>query len=125
MTAGQPVPVRAGYFTTENDQHAAIGRLVERFSKAKAQRAALLAEAQRLTKALEDTATSLKQIHMVEDFWDGRQDAHIGRRTKWFTLNERLPDRATLLFLLDELRTISTEIRECRKLLAEAGVALE
>lgn len=111
---------------TLKDQNDAIGRLVVRFSAAKSRRAALLAEAQEMSKMLGDTATELRHLDYRLAFWDGRVDAHASHRKPGdYQLSAQYPTRERLTALLDELRAVSTEIRECRQLMTDAGLGIE
>jgi len=108
---------------SEKDQHAAIGSLVARATATKQKRAALMAEAQLMGTIMGDVADKLKSLDFVEAFWDGRQRGHVWKRPD-VTLREYKPhDAATRL--LDDLRQVSAELRELRKLMKDAGVDID
>lgn len=109
---------------TKQDQSAAIGRLVTRYSEAKARRAALLAEGQDIGESLGRAADALRRLDWITAFWDGRPDGHA-RTTADFTLTQPYAAADRVTTLLNDLRAVSAELRELRGLMKDAGVSLD
>jgi hypothetical protein len=109
---------------TDEDQNAALGRLMTRFADAKKRRAALLSEGQLIGRQLEEVGSALKSLEFVHAFWTGRPDGYARNRAD-LSIAAPYPEAAQVTRLLDDLRTISAEIRELRQLLKDAGAELE
>jgi len=109
---------------TEDDKHAAIGRMMTEYAAAKAHRATLLNEAHQMSEALGKARDQMHSVNWVEAFDDGRNTGYQAR-------NKPIPkvetyataERANLL--LDELRAVSAEVRRLRKLIQQTGMPLD
>lgn len=117
----QPGP----YFMTEEDQDAAIGRMVTSFSQAKKRRAALMAEADQIGRVVKAVGVALQSTHSIRAFSDGdaRHGGHFaGQDIPPF---KEYPAAARVNELVEELRTVSAEIRQLRASLKDAGLSVE
>jgi transposase-like protein len=110
---------------TEEDQSAAVGRMVTRFSEAKKRRAVLMSEAQAMAATLSAVSQALNGVHSVKAFLDG--DTRRGDYSNKLDIAgfKPYPDADRINELLNELRTISAEVRQLRVSLKEAGLSLE
>jgi hypothetical protein len=109
---------------TADEQTAALGRLMTRFAEAKQHRAALMAEGRAIGQQLSAIGAALTGLDFVQAFWTGRADG-FARQKADVTIATPYPDVATVMALLDDLRTVSAEIRTLRALLKDAGADLE
>ena len=110
---------------TEEDQNAALGRLITRFSEAKKRRVALMSEAEGIGKRLTSIGRELETVHSVKAFFDGDT-----RRGEYSTkddlaLVQPYPAADQINSLLTELRTVSAEVRQLRANLKQAGLDVE
>jgi hypothetical protein len=113
------------YFMTKEDQNAAIGKMVTRFSEAKTRRVALMSEATEIGKGLVETGRALEGIYSVKAFFDG--DARRGDYSNKPDLLpfKPYPDADRINKLVNEIRTVSAEIRQLRVNLSDAGLNVD
>ena len=110
---------------TEEDQNAALGRMVSRFSDAKKRRVALMSEAEGIGKRLTGIGRGLESVYAVKAFFDG--DARRGEYSTKddLPLVQPYPVADEINSLLTELRTVSSEVRQLRANLKQAGLDVE
>lgn len=108
---------------TPEDENAAIGRMVSRFSEAKKRRAALLNEGHKFGQLLDDAATKLKTLNYVDAFWGGGQSGYARNRSD--IVIQPYPELSRITQLVEELREVSAEVRQLRGLLKDAGLSVE
>lgn len=108
---------------TEPEQELALARMVRRYSAAKTRRVALISEAQRLGGLLEAVGKSLREVNAVKAFADGKPESVA--RTRDDLAVRPLPTHAEITAIVDELRSVSADVRELRDQLKEAGVSFE
>ncbi len=108
---------------TREDEDAAIGRLVGRYSEAKKRRAALMSEASQHGENLRSVGEGLRRLEYYTEYWSGREDGHS--RNKRHLAVKPYPEHAKIQALLDELKAIAAELRELRQLMKDAGVSLD
>lgn len=108
---------------TQDEENAAIGRMVARYSELKKRRAALLSEGYRIGEQLDSLGTSLKSLEYVGAFSDGRPTGRTANRPD--LILRPFADATEVATLLDDLRATSAEVRELRKLMKSAGLDVE
>lgn len=110
---------------TEEDQNAALGRMISRFSDAKKRRVALMSEAEGIGKRLTSLGRGLESVYTVKEFFDGDT-----RRGEYSTKDDLAqvqpyPTADQINSLLAELRTVSAEVRQLRANFKQAGLDVE
>ena len=110
---------------TEEDQNAALGRMIMRFSEAKKRRIALMSEAEGIGKRLTSIGRGLETVYSVKEFFDG--DTRRGEYSSRDGLAavQPYPTADQINSLLTELRTVSGEVRQFRANLKQAGLDVE
>jgi hypothetical protein len=110
---------------TEEDQNAALGRMIMRFSEAKKRRIALMSEAEGIGKRLTSIGRGLESVNSVKEFFDG--DTRRGEDSTKDALApvQAYPTADQINSLLTELRTVSGEVRQFRANLKQAGLDVE
>jgi hypothetical protein len=114
---------RGGYFMTEQEKDAAVGRMVTRFSELKKHRAALIAEGRTIGDKLVTVGESLRSLEFVHAFADGRTDGYS--RNKADLIVTEYPETGSVTTLLNELRQVASELRHLRSNLKDAGLGVE
>lgn len=109
---------------TEEDQDAALGRMVTRFSAAKKRRAVLFSEAQAVGLAHDEVAKTLRGLSFVTAFSDGNDSGYSKNKADVGPLAP-YASAEMVNALIDELRTVSSEIRTLRANLKAAGLQVE
>lgn len=117
--------VAGPYFMTEEDQDAALGRMITRFSEAKKRRIALMSEAEGIGKRLNSIGRGLETVYSVKTFFDGDTRRGEYSSTDDLAAVQPYPTADQINSLLTELRTVSAEVRTLRANLKQAGLEVE